>query len=197
MRHADAIEIQAIPYNRAGAALRRAIAMLQHRAAPDLSPPPGEVVVPEHDERLDALSFYLTVGERVVSYAAVVQKPIQHAGQTFLLAGLSCVATDPDYQRRGLGARVVAAATRSILDSTADIGAFTCDPPLAAFYLRAGGWDVAPDVKLIGSGHPGALSSDALQKAVLMRLISDRARAAAPLLRATTISLGLPLGQFL
>src|SRR5262245_44149801 len=61
-------EIHAIPYNRAGAALRREIALLQHRVGPPGDPPPGDPVPPEHDPRLDALSFYLVADGRVVSY---------------------------------------------------------------------------------------------------------------------------------
>lgn len=189
-------EIHAIPYNRAGDALRRSIDLLQYRAYPEAGAPEGEPQ-PLHDPALDALSFYLVDGGRVVSYAAVVHKQIVHEGATFWIAGLSCVATDPEYRRRGLGARAVGAATRYIADSTIDVGVFTCDPPLAAFYERAGAWQIAPDVVLIGNRHEGALTSASLQKAVLMRLFSAKARAAAGRLRRTTIDLDLPPGQFI
>jgi GNAT superfamily N-acetyltransferase len=190
-------EVHAITYNRAGAPLRRAIAHLQHCASGTADPPPSEPLPPEHDPQLDALSFYLVVDGRVVSYAAVVHKQIAHGGETFEIAGLSCVATDPDYQGRGFGSRAVGAATRSIEQSTVDIGLFTCDPPLAGFYARAGAWPVVPNVVLIGSHHDGALDSVSLQKVVLMRLFSPKAQAAAAQLRQTTINLDLPLGQFL
>jgi predicted N-acetyltransferase YhbS len=190
-------EIHAIPYNRACATLRRDIALLQHRVASTAEPPPVDPIPPEHDPLLDALSFYLIADSRVVSYAAVVYKPITHGDETFWIAGLSCVATDPEYQGRGLGSRTVGAATRSIAQSTTDIGIFTCDPPLARFYTRAGAWPVVPDVILMGSRHDSALSSVSLQKVVLMRLFSEKAQAAAAQLRQTTINLDLPVGQFL
>ena len=193
----SADEIHVIPYNRACDWLRREIALLQYRVAPTAGPPPGDPIPPEHDPVLDALSFYLMAGSRVVSYAAVVHKQIRHGDETFWIAGLSCVATDPDYQGRGLGSRTVGAATRYIEHSTTDIGIFTCDPPLAGFYTRAGAWPVAPDVILVGSRHEGALSSVSLRKVVLMRLFSARAQAAAARLRRTTIDLDLPVGQFL
>ena len=189
-------EIHVIPYNRACDQLRREIAFLQHRVAPAVVPPPVDPIPPEHAPALDALSFYLMDDNRVVSYAAAVHKQIRRGDETFWIAGLSCVATDPDYQGRGLGSRVVAAATRYLEHSAIDIGVFTCDPPLAGFYARAGSWPAAPDVTLIGSHHDDALSSASLRKVVLMRLFSEKARAAADL-RQTTINLDLPVGQFL
>lgn len=195
--HTGSDEIHVIPYNCACDALRYEIALLQHRVAPTAVPPPGDSIPPEHDPSLDALSFYLVANNRVVSYAAVVHKQIQHGPETFWIAGLSCVATDPAYQGRGLGTRIVGAATRYIEQSTTDIGIFTCDPALAGFYARAGAWPVAPDVVVIGSRHEGALSSISLQKVVLMRLFSAKARAVTAQLRQTTINLDLPAGQFL
>lgn len=188
--------VYALPYNRAGAALRREIAWLQHRADPAVSPAPREPIPPEHDPALDALSFYIIADRRVVSYAAVVYITIRHDGEALLAAGLSCVATDPACRRRGLGWRVVAAATRSILDSTVDLGLFTCDPPLIPFYARAGGWQAAPDVVLLGNRHPGALTSIGLGKAVMMRLVSDRAQCMTTSLEHAVIDLNLPPGQF-
>ncbi|HET9221901.1 MAG TPA: GNAT family N-acetyltransferase [Roseiflexaceae bacterium] len=189
-------EIQAIPYNRANASLRYAIALLQHRVAPTAVPPPGDPIPPEHDPMLDALSFYLLADSRLVSYAAILHKQITHGHATFWIAGLSCVATDPEYQGQGLGSRVVGAATRYIEQNTIDFGIFTCDPPLAGFYWRAGAWAVVEDVVLIGGHDEGALTSVSLQKVVLMRLFSAKAQAAASQLRQTVIDLGLPPGQF-
>jgi ribosomal protein S18 acetylase RimI-like enzyme len=189
-------EIHAISYNRASAALRRAIALLQHRAF-STPPPSSGLVTPEHDPVLDALSFYLIAVDRVASYAAVVHKTILYGGVAFEIAGLSCVATDPDYQGRGFGSRVVTAATRAIEHSTVDFGVFTCDAPLVPFYTRAGAWQAAPEVELIGSQHAGALTSRGLRKAVLIRLFSEKAHSRADQLLNTTIDLDLPVGQFL
>jgi GNAT superfamily N-acetyltransferase len=196
-RHTSPNEIHAIPYNCAREALRRDIALLHYRVTPTAGPPPGGAMPPKHDPMLDALSFYLVVDRRVVSYAAVVHKQITHDHETFWIAGLSSVATDPDYQGRGFGSRIVGAATRYIEHSTTDIGIFTCDPPLAGFYAQAGAWPVVPDVIVIGSHQEGALSSISLRKVVLMRLFSAKAHATAPRLRQTTIVLDLPVGQFL
>ena len=75
--------------------------------------------------------------------------------------------------------------------------ALSCDPPLASFYARAGAWAVVKDVVLIGSRDVGALRSDLLGKAVLMRLFSAKARAAASTLSHAMIDLDLPVGHFL
>jgi predicted N-acetyltransferase YhbS len=189
--------VQSISYSRAAPALRREMDLLQHRAQPSLCLMPNEALTPLHDATLQALSFYCHADGKMVSYAGVVSKTIQHGGQTFDIAGLSCVATDRSHQGRGFGLRTVAAATEWLEQSNKDFGIFTCDPGLAHFYARAGAWPVVADVVLIGSRDPGALCSVSLRKVVLMRLFSTKAREAATRLANTTIDLGLPVGQFL
>ena|GEM_PF-306461 len=200
--------IQMVLFNAAPAPLKREMALLQRRAYPDADqtldelPPPTALTIDDevprvHDAALDAISFYSRVGSTMISYAGVVRKTISHDGQQFAVAGLSCVMTDKDYWGRGFGSQTVVAATRWIEHSDTDFGIFTCDPPLAPFYERAGSWPVVPDVVLIGSAEEGALCSADLGKAVLMRLFSQKARSSEKRLRNTTINLDLPLGQFL
>jgi GNAT superfamily N-acetyltransferase len=188
--------VQSIRYDVAPASLRRAIADLQARAYGPVEPTPEERLQPLHDPSLNARSFFIVTGDRVISYAGVVTKPIRHGKMSLTIAGLACVATDPDYRRRGYGRRTVAAATRFIEGSGVDLGIFTCAPGLARFYAAAGAWPIAPDVVLIGSRDAGALTSTSLGVLVLMRLFSPRAVAAATLRRGT-IDLGLPVGRFL
>jgi GNAT superfamily N-acetyltransferase len=187
--------VEAIAYDRASADLRREFALLQRRVygEPGLDAEASAL----HDAVFDVLSFYVCGQGRVLSYAALAMKAIVHDGQPYEIAGLSCVMTDPQYQGRGLGLRAVAAATRCLARSNLDIGLFTCDPPLARFYERAGQWPVVSNVVLMGSHDDAALRSDVLGKVVLMRLLSAKARAAASGLQDTTIDLGLPIGQFL
>ncbi|MCA6102140.1 GNAT family N-acetyltransferase [Bradyrhizobium australafricanum] len=188
--------VEVIAYNRASRALRKEFDLLQCRVYAE--PEQDENPAPLHDPALDALSFYICADDgRVISYAAVVSKIIRHGAHTFSITGLSHVMTDPDYQGRHLGSRTVAAATRCIERSSADIGIFTCDPPLAQFYERAGAWPVVSDVVLIGSRDEEALSSATLKKIVLMRLLSTKARAQASIFTNATIDLDLPVGQFL
>lgn len=189
--------VQTLPYNEASAPLRRAIANLVEKAYGSSDSTPDECARSLHDAALHAQSFFICVDDRVVSYAGVVSKTIRHADQTFVMAGLASVATDPAYQRQGLGGHTVAAATRHLEQSGVDIGVFTCAPSLASFYARAGSWPIATDVVVIGSRDPGALSSAALDVVVLMRLLSDKARAASAALLHGTIDLDLPLGEFL
>lgn len=187
--------IQSIYYNQASDALRRQIAIMLHRVWPDVL---GETTPETHAASLHARSFYSYSNGRLVSYAGVVRKIIKHGGQAFNIAGLSCVATDPDYLGQGLGLRTVVAATRWIEEQdNIDIGVFTCEPSLTYFYERAGAWPVVPNVELIGSREQGALSSESLQVAVLMRLFSEKACAYEAILSNTTIDLDLPVGQFL
>ncbi len=188
--------VETIAYNLAPDVLRCEIANLQDRAYGPSPPAPGGSLPPLHDRSLNAQSFFIRADGRIVSYAGVVTKRIAHGGQRFVVAGLSCVATDPSYRRQGLAARVTAAATSFISRSGVDFGVFTCAPELVPLYAGVGSWMVAPDVLLIGSTAAGALTSASLGVVVLMRLFSVTAHAAASTLLSGTIDLDLPPGQF-
>jgi hypothetical protein len=188
--------IQQIAYRDAEPSIRREIAGLQDRAyGPSGVQPEGDPA-PLHDPALEPESFLLYGGRRLVSYAAVVTTTIEAGGEYFRASGLSCVATDPEFTRRGYASRIVAAATLSIAASDVDLGVFTCAPHLAPLYTAAGEWQLEPDVVLVGSRDPDALTSTRLGVVVLMRLFSTRALARSGVLRSGTIDLGLPIGQF-
>ncbi|WP_090514317.1 GNAT family N-acetyltransferase [Paenibacillus sp. cl6col] len=189
--------IQSVYYNQMPDTVRRKIAVLLHRVWPEEDGLPEDTIPTAHDEALNARSFYAYADGKLVSYTGVVSKAIEHEGERFRLSGLSCVATDPDYRGLGYGLKTVTAATRWMEQSGVDLGIFTCHPALADFYHRAGSWPAVPDVSLIGSRDEGALTSDSLQVAVLMRLFSAKAIAHKKVLRNTTIHLDLPVGQFL
>jgi len=189
--------IQSINYNQALATLRREIAVLLHRVWPEEDGLLEDTIPAAHHEALNARSFYAYADGKLVSYTGVVTKAIEHEGERFVISGLSCVATDPDYRGLGYGLKTVAAATQWMEQSGVDLGLFTCHPDLADFYHRAGSWPAVPDVSLVGSRHEGALTSDSLQVAVLMRLFSAKAIAHKKVLRNTTINLDLPVGEFL
>lgn len=191
-------DIRHIEYAKAPEGLRRDIAILMHGVWPEVSPLPTETIPNPHDEGWQADSFYVYIDGRLASYAGIVQKTIMHHGRRFQIAGLSCVAADPAHRGRGLGHQTVASATQWLeRQPHVDFGIFTCHPSLAGFYASAGGWQMVPDVRLIGSEDAEALSSDTLPVVVMQRLFSDKARDSASELRHTTINLEVPVGQFL
>lgn len=192
-------DIGHVAYQTAPEVLRRDIAMLMHDVWPDVSPLPTETMIPNpHDEGWQADAFYLYIDGHLASYAGIVQKAIMHQGHRFQIAGLSCVATAPACRGRRLGHQTVAAATQWLeRQPHVDLGIFTCHPSLAGFYADAGGWQMVPDVRLIGSEEAGALSSDALPVVVMQRLLSEKARDFASALRHTPINLQVPAGQFI
>lgn len=183
-------------YNAAPVELVQQFAALQRRAYQAGEPTQAQDPKPLHDPALSARSFYLQRDNRTVAYAGVVTKVIQHGDRPFTISGLSCVATDPDYQRQGLGRRVVAAATFFIEQSGVDFGVFTCAPYLTGFYFEAGYWQEAPQVVLLGSQNPEAITSEAIDVVVLLRLFSTRAKAETGNLLRGVIDLNLPVGQF-
>ena len=189
-------EVQVVDYNTALPSLRREIATLQDLAYGTSESASSGRLSPLHVPALNARSCFIRSDGWLVSYASVVTKAIVLAGQTFTISGLSCVATDPYYRHRGLARRVVAAATAHIERSGVDFGVFTCDPELARLYASAGSWSIAPNVVLVGSRDPSAITSSALGVVVLMRLFSTKAHAVAGTLLRGTIDLDLPVGHF-
>lgn len=190
--------VQSTDYNQVSDALRREIALMLQRVWPDFDPLPEEKIPETHLKEFNVRSFYSYIDGKLVSYAGVVRKTIHHKGQPFNIAGLSCVATDPDYHGQGLGLHTVTAATEWIeKQSDIDFGIFTCKPSLAPFYNRAGSWPVIPDVVLIGRKDEDALSSVSLEVVVLMLLFSKKAKSHKSMLRHTTINLDFPVDQFL
>ncbi|HLB39244.1 MAG TPA: GNAT family N-acetyltransferase, partial [Actinomycetota bacterium] len=70
----------------------------------------------------------------------------RHTIRRYAASGLSTVVTDPVERGKGFGRRLVLAARDAIRDSGADLGVFTCDRYLQAFYPfpRTGSTSRAP-----------------------------------------------------
>ena len=181
-------------YDDAPEALRREIAEMLRQIWPDVLADSERI----HPLELAAHSFFCRIEGKLAAYTAVVQKDIVHAGVPFRLAGLSCVATLPEYRKLGLGACLVRTATDWMVQKKQlDFGIFTCQPELTRFYGNSGGWQVNPNVTLIGNAQQDALNSKTLSVAVLQRIFSDHARKYKALLTLGLINLDFPDGEFL
>lgn len=115
-------------------------------------------------------------GDEVASYLAIPSKTIRQAGREYKAYGLSTVLTHPTFRRQGYGHRIVTAAREFIAASDADIGAFTCDPPLVDFYVSCG-WTLMEGTWLVGGTRENPFPSNELQKCTLMAFFSEKARA--------------------
>ncbi|WP_051229478.1 GNAT family N-acetyltransferase [Paludibacterium yongneupense] len=152
--------------------------------------------LPWFDACLEPYSVWIAQNGIALAHAAILHKTVRVGGESFLACGLSCVATDPDFRGRGLGRRVLADATWTLLEGRADFAVFTCDRELLPFYAESG-WREADALVLRAGEGAAALSSEHMpDKAVLLRLMSPRARAAAAHFSHGVLTLGLPDGQF-
>jgi aminoglycoside 2'-N-acetyltransferase I len=106
----------------------------------------------------------------LISYAGVVWKHLDHAGEVYKTFGLSGVFTYPAFRRQGYGRRVVDAGTAYIQRAEPDIGLFTCAPRLIPFYA-AGGWEWVPNAVLLG-GPPG--NPEPSDEETMMRFFSEQ-----------------------
>lgn len=149
-----------------------------------------------HKKDLNVQSFYLAMNHQVVSYAGVIQLDVSINNHLYHIGGLSCVATDPSYTKRGLSFQVVEKATKWMRDNL-DFGIFTCKINLVDFYHRAGNWQLEPNVILVANRDKGALSSDDLDVVVMMQLFSEKAILAKEEITNSTIYLAFSKGQFI
>ena len=118
-----------------------------------------------------------TSGDAIVSYAGVVRRDIEHAGERFRICGLSSVYTFPARRRHGLGTRVVQRVTSIIRRSAdADLAVLFTMPGLEPFYERCG-WEAMPSTTFL----IGSRSSPQVHGAVpMMQFVSARGRAHRP-----------------
>jgi aminoglycoside 2'-N-acetyltransferase I len=131
-----------------------------------------------HDPALRPLSMLLVDDGRVLAALDILSKQITHRGEQYAASGLSTMVTDSAERGHGHG-RALARAARERMSSTgADLGLFTCDPPLQGFYEGAG-WQVLPGTVLVGGTPQAPLPSDQFDKITMGCFFSARARASA------------------
>ena len=166
------MRILSFPQHAVPPALQAQVVALQDQAWPRSAGEPWT----GHDPALRPVTMLLVDdGEAVLASLAVLSKEIAHDGQRFAASGLSTVVTDSSHRGRGHGHRLVSAAREQIAASGADLGIFSCDRPLAAFYRRAG-WRVLPGTVLIGGTPADPFPSDRFDKVVLAGLFTEHAR---------------------
>lgn len=145
------------------AELRRQIRQIQDQAWP---PGPGQsdsaagnAAGPVHDPALLPQTMVLVEGGIVVATLDILTKHISHGGHRFRAGGLSTVATRTDRRGHGYGRRLVRHAREAMAQNGHDLGIFTCDRPLLAFYERAG-WEHLPGTVLVGGTREDPFPSD-------------------------------------
>jgi GNAT superfamily N-acetyltransferase len=167
------------------ARLRAGLAALQEAAWPgDGQGEPGVV----HDRALRPVSMLLADGGTVVAALDILTTRITHAGHRYLVSGLSTVVTSPAHRQCGYGRWLVASARAAIQASGADLGIFTCDRPLRAFYESAG-WECLDGTVLIGGTPEDPFPSDKFDKVTMAGFCSPRARRNAPSFRHARVGL--------
>lgn len=166
------MRIETFPEGSVPRALRLQVVALQDQAWPVERPSGPE---PWHDPALEPLSMLLVTDEgSVVAALDILSSSFGHAGETWRAQGLSAVVTDTAERGRGYGTRLVSAARERVSADGADLGIFTCDAYLLAFYERAG-WEFLPGTVVIGGTREDPFPSDALGKVTLGALFSERA----------------------
>jgi aminoglycoside 2'-N-acetyltransferase I len=175
------MEIRAFPEGEVPLALRTQVLALQEQVWPSTEVAEGSERGAEdvgHDPALCPLSMLLIEDGVVVAALSILSKDLAHRGQSYAASGLSTVVTDPGRRGKGYGGRLVAAARAQIEHSGADLGIFTCDRPLQAFY-EAAGWSTLIDTVLIGGTPEEPFPSDQFDKVTMAAFFSAKAVRAA------------------
>jgi aminoglycoside 2'-N-acetyltransferase I len=143
-------------------------------AADELTPP---AEWPTHDPALQPVAMMLVADDTVLAALDILSKPIQHTGDTYLAGGLSTVVTPLARRGLGYGHRLVSAAREAMAAGDWDLGLFTCDRPLQAFYECAG-WHLLPGAVLVGGSAAAPFASDqpGFDKVTMVEFFSGRAR---------------------
>jgi predicted N-acetyltransferase YhbS len=128
-----------------------------------------------HDPLLEPVFVLLVEDGTVVASLAVLSKQIQHGGARFAASGLSAVVTDPARRREGLGHRITLTARELMRERGADLGIFTCDRELVAFYGTAG-WEELSGTALVGGIPEDPLVSSELSKVTMGAFFTPHAQ---------------------
>ncbi|MCC7451950.1 MAG: GNAT family N-acetyltransferase [Anaerolineae bacterium] len=123
------------------------------------------------------LSFVIAQHGLLVSFAQVVWRWFEHAGETFKVYGFSSVLTYPAFRGQGYGRQIVDAGSAFIRSQDADVVLFYCEPRYRAFYERSGWEHIAAGVTLMGEPDaPVAFDSEIM----MMGFLSDKGKQARP-----------------
>ncbi|MFE6056906.1 GNAT family N-acetyltransferase [Kitasatospora sp. NPDC056446] len=173
----DGLRVLSLPEAEVPRELKLQVAELQESAWPSGPAGPGPTADPVHDPALRPRSLLLLSGDRVLAALDLLSKDLDHAGHRYAASGLSAVVTDPALRGRGHGRRLVAAARTAVGESGADLGLFTCDRGLLAFYESAG-WAELPGAVLVGGTAEEPFPSDreGFDKVVVAAFFTERAR---------------------
>jgi GNAT superfamily N-acetyltransferase len=115
------------------------------------------------------IHFVLSEGETLISYAAVMEVSLAHAGSDYHIYGFGNMLTFPPFRKHGYGRQILSAATDFIRTSNADAGILFCDPSLESFYA-ADGWRRAHSPTRLGKPD----HYEVYQPSRMMLFVSER-----------------------
>lgn len=153
------VQIVSFPGAATPAGLRAQVLDLHRRAWPPGDTSSAADGRPTHDPALRPLSMLLVDRGMVLAALDILSKQITHAGHRYGAGGLSTVVTRKEARGRGHGRRLVAAAHQMMITGGLDLGLFTCDRTLQAFYESAG-WHLLPGTVIIGGTPIAPFPSD-------------------------------------
>ncbi|MFC4159722.1 GNAT family N-acetyltransferase [Chitinimonas lacunae] len=156
------------------------------------APPKGDEAL--NDPALDPVCIALVEDGCLLSYTGVQSLWFGKGDEVCRVSGISGMLTRAAQRGRGAGRQVLVAASAWMARSGTDFGIFTCDPPLVAFYARAG-WIETPTMPLVGGTREQPFPSAQFGKVTLAQAFTPRGQARLVQQQGRPIELELGVGN--
>lgn len=120
-------------------------------------------------------SFVLMKQNCVVAHAAVVEKEIVLAGETYRVGGISEVTVHPAQRGNGLALLLLKEAYEYCEAGGYDVSLFSCKPELVSMYSKVG-WHPVPSLCLVGGSLEKPFRGDSLGIITMAAFFSTKAQ---------------------
>jgi predicted N-acetyltransferase YhbS len=117
-----------------------------------------------HPESDHPLHFVMVHNETLIGHASVLWKTLKVGNDDLKVYGLSGVIIYPNFQRLGLGLKLIKEATTHILMQDGDLAVLGCSPEIAGLYTQAGWLDGEIQLSI---GNPPQVETEVIFSKVL------------------------------
>ena len=184
------MELLQYPQGKSETGIEEKIMALEETAWPSET---GQKIFPSAPDTY-VTSFVLLENDKAICHVGIRKTLLIHRNIQYSAYGLSEVVTHPDYQRQGIGTKMIQKAAAFIASEKPDISIFTCEPKRVPFYTN-GGWKPLRNACFVGGTKQTPFRSDSLGLVTMINFLSKKAVAHKEDFQNTDIFLALGEGR--